>query len=72
MNINEFAAMVVKNCTGPWTNGTFDVEGIGPVGIKASGKWIQRMEWCGVRDGGEFRTQKAMRQWIIESLERYR
>ena len=44
MTKNEFIKMVTDNHkSGKWLNGTFDVDGIN-VGVKAYGKWVQRME----------------------------
>ena len=44
MTKQEFVAMVVANHkTGKWLSFTVEVEGV-QVGIKAFGKWVQRME----------------------------
>lgn len=60
----EFATDVVKNARGAWVNGTFDVNGQA-VGIKAYGKWVQRINCNCLTDSGEFRTQKDMREFIV-------
>ena len=61
----EFATAVVKEAKKGWVNGTFEVDG-SPVGIKAHGLWIQRIFAFTVSDGGEFKTQKAMREYIAK------
>ncbi len=61
----EFAADVARHARDAWVNGTFRVNGA-LVGIKAHGKWVQRIEAHGVRDSGDFPTQKAMKEFIIE------
>ena len=63
----DFAADVVRNAKAGWVNGQFDVNG-SVVGIKAHGKWVQRMNVHCLTDGGEFRTQKAMREFIIDMI----
>lgn len=72
--IAEFAADAVKGSRDGWYMAVEDVEGVGQVGIKAHGKWIQRMEYCGITNSSPhgIKTQRAMRQWIIDSLEKYR
>lgn len=70
MKPEEFAAHVVKQSRGAWCNGTFDVHGVGRVGIKAFNNYVQRMEWRGVVDGGDFSTQRAMKNWILAHLEK--
>jgi hypothetical protein len=69
MTPDEFATHVVKQSRGTWLNGTFDVEGVGPIGIKAFNNYIQRMQWSGLVDGGDFNTQRAMKNWILSRLE---
>lgn len=63
----EFAADVAKASRGAWVNGTFDVNGQA-VAIKAYGKWVQRINCNCLTDGGEFATQKAMREFIVSHI----
>ena len=63
----DFAADVVRNAKTGWINGQFDVNG-STVGIKAYGKWIQRINVHCLTDGAEFRTQKAMRDYIVNFI----
>lgn len=44
MTRQEFIKMVARNHnTGQWLNGTYDVDGT-QVGVKAYGKWLQRLQ----------------------------
>jgi hypothetical protein len=60
----EFAKDVVTAARSAWVNGTFNVNGQ-TVAIKAYGKWVQRINCNCLTDGGEFRTQGAMKAFII-------
>lgn len=68
-NPEEFAKDVVKHTKDGWVNGQFTV-GTTVVAIKAYGLWVQRMNVHCLTDGGEFRTQKAMREFIVEHMGR--
>lgn len=63
----EFARDVAKHSRGAWVNGTFDVNGQF-VGIKAYGLWVQRISCNCLTDGGEFKTQAAMRAFIVSHI----
>lgn len=63
----EFAADVTKYAKNDWVNGSFDVNGT-IVGIKAYGKWVQRINANCLTDGAEFKTQKAMREFIVSHI----
>ena len=64
-----YAADCVAMAQKGWINGTETIEGK-TVGIKAHGKWIQRIEVNGMRDSGEFGTQRDMREFIITAIRR--
>jgi len=76
MNIEQIADAVVANAkTGKWLNCTFELEGPGyfghpvRVGIKAYGKWVQRIECCGLVDGVlEQKTLKALKAEVVAAL----
>ena len=70
MTKQEFIDTIVNNHrTGHWLNATFDVEGR-KIGVKAYGKWIQRLEHNGRSDGTvEARTVKAFRSDVEELYE---
>lgn len=59
-----FAADVAREARQGWVNGTYQVDGQA-VGIKAHGKWVQRINCNCLTDGGDFATQKAMRAFIV-------
>lgn len=66
----EFIQMIAKNHnSGKWINGTFDVDGIN-IGIKAYGKWIQRMEgnYKPYFSGAECKTVSAFKSQIESGL----
>jgi len=62
-----FAADVAKEAKAAWVNGTYDVNGQA-VGIKAYGKWVQRINCNCLTDGGEFATQTAMKAFIVAHI----
>ena len=66
-NPEEFARDVAAQCKGNWINGTWNVNGQ-QVGIKAYGKYVQRINVNCITDGGEFKTQKAMREFIVSMI----
>lgn len=66
-NAADFAKDVVRNARGAWINGHFDVNGQ-TVAIKAYGLYVQRINVNCLTDGGEFRTQKAMREFIVNMI----
>jgi hypothetical protein len=69
MNVFQFAAHVTEQSRGQWFNGTVQVDGIGPVGIKAYNNWVQVMRWNGIQDGSpEFKSAKAFKAWIVDTL----
>jgi len=76
MNIEDVANAVVANAkTGKWLSCTFQVDngqavgGRISVGVKAFGKWVQRIECCGLVSGAnETRTLKALKAGVIEGL----
>lgn len=61
----DFATAVVKEARKGLVNGTFEVAG-SPVGIKAHGLWVQRIQASSVTDGGDFKTREAMREYIVK------
>ena len=66
--VEEYAKDVVKQARDGWVNGTATVAGKS-IGVKAHGKWIQRITVNGVPYGsGEFRTQKEMREFIVNFI----
>jgi hypothetical protein len=62
-----FAKDVAKHASKGWVNGTYDVNGQA-VGIKAYGKWVQRMNVNCLTDGSEFKTQRDMVAWIVQLI----
>lgn len=72
----EIAQAVADNAkSGKWLSCTFQlanpqaVGGAVPIGIKAFGKWVQRIECLGIRDSiPEQRTLKALKAHIVESI----
>jgi len=69
-NAESFAKYVVNSCKVSWVNGTFPV-GSTKIGIKAYGKWVQIIlaDNKPYTDSGQFTTQKAMREFIINFIE---
>lgn len=63
----EFAGDAVKAAKAGWVNGTYSVNGA-LVGIKAHGKWVQRIQANTLIDSGDFRTQSAMRDFIVAHI----
>lgn len=63
----QFASDVIQAAKGQWVNGTFNVNGT-LVGIKAYNKWVQQIHANTLRDSGEFKTQKSMRDFIIAHI----
>lgn len=57
-----------------WLSSTFQItteRGTFGVGVKAYGKWVQRIECCGLCDGTtEHKTLKAFRADITQLLNR--
>ena len=57
-----------------WLSCTFQVttpDGTFPVGVKAYGKWVQRIECCGLVDGGsEHKTLQALKAETEKLLQR--
>lgn len=77
MTIQEIAKAIADNAkTGKWLSCQFQVEhpqavgGSYSVGVKAFGKWVQRLECVGLVDSiPEQKTLKALQEKVIESLE---
>lgn len=76
MKIEDVVEEVVKNAnSGKWLSCTFRVEAPDGtehgLGIKAFGKWVQRVEVCGLVDGlPERKTLKALRASLTDLLTR--
>jgi hypothetical protein len=70
MNTETFIKLVTDNIkTKQWLNGTFTVNGA-DVGIKAYGKWVQRLTVNGVTDGiSEQKTNKALASALVTLLK---
>lgn len=63
-----YADAVVKLARSGWVNGTDTVNGK-TVAIKAHGKWLQRLTVNGgPYVSGEFRTQRAMKEFIVAAI----
>ncbi len=62
--LDQIVDLILAN-KGKWTISTFKINtdrGIFSLGVKAFGKWAQRIECCGIADGvPEQKTQKAFR-----------
>ena len=70
MTKTEFIAMVANNHkTGKWLSCTVEVDGT-MVGVKAYGKWIQRMEGAGKPyfSGAECRTVATFKSQIESGI----
>ena len=70
MNVQDIADAVAANAkTGKWLNCTFTLDDGNKVGIKAYGKWVQRIECCGLVDGVcEQKTLKALKAEVISTI----
>lgn len=71
MTLDQLADTVVANVkTGKWLSATFDVDGMpAGVGVKAYGRWVQRIECCGITTGvAEQKTNKALRAAVLDEL----
>lgn len=76
LTMEQFAQAVADNAkTGQWLNCTFKLthpEAVGgtfAVGVKAFGKWVQRIECQGIRDTiPEQKTLKAFKAAVVESV----
>ena len=73
--VEEIAAAIVANSKAGngWLSCRFPVElpdgTRQSVGIKAFGKWVQRIECCGFVDGlPEQRTQRDLRAKVVEKI----
>lgn len=67
MSIDQVAQAIADNVkTKKWLSCTFQVQtekGVFSVGVKTFGKWVQRVECCGMADGlPEQKTVKALRE----------
>lgn len=73
MTPQELADQIVANVkTNKWLSATFDIDSLPHrVGVKAYGRWVQRIECCGIYDSiPEQKTNKALRAAVIETLDR--
>lgn len=75
LTIDQLAQLIADNAkTKKWISATFQVQtdkGTFSVGVKAFGKWVQRLEACGLRwDVPEQKTVKALREQSAETLRR--
>jgi hypothetical protein len=70
MTLDQLADTIVANVkTGKWLSATFDVDGMPGVGVKAYGRWVQRIECCGVTTGvAAQKTNKALRAAVLDEL----
>ena len=70
MTVDQLADAIIANAkTGKWLSATFDVDGMPAVGVKAFGRWVQRIECCGITTGvAEQRTNKALRAAVLDEL----
>lgn len=76
LTVDQFAQAVADNAkTGKWLSCTFQlahpeaVGGLVPIGIKAYGRWVQRIECQGIRDTiPEQKTLKAFKAAIVDSV----
>lgn len=71
MTLDQLADTIVANVkTGKWLSATFDVEGMpAGVGVKAYGRWVQRIECGGITTGvAEQKTNKALRTAVLDEL----
>ena len=68
-SIESFAKDVTKEASqNQWVNIRTEIAGK-IVGIKAYGKWVQRIEVNSAPyQSGEFKTQKAMREFIVNAI----
>lgn len=65
----DYADAVVKLARSGWINGADTVNGK-TVTVKAHGKWIQRFTVNGgPYVNGEFRTQRAMKEFIVATID---
>ncbi|MGF6139068.1 hypothetical protein [Pseudomonas laurylsulfatiphila] len=77
MNVQDVADAIAKNVkTGKWLSCTFtinhpnDPERTISVGVKAYGKWVQRLECCGCVEGiPEQPTQKALKEKVVSLID---
>lgn len=71
MTLDQLADAIVANArTGKWLSAVFAVDGMpAGVGVKAYGRWVQRIECCGVTTGvAEQKTNKALRTAVLDEL----
>lgn len=73
LTIAQLAQVIADNAkTGKWLSCHFQVthdRGTFGVGVKAFGKWVQRLECCGLCDGvPEQRTIKALKAETEKTL----
>lgn len=66
----DFAKDVVMHSKNAWVSGFFCVGGQ-TVGIKAFGKWVQVLQVNQTRDGQQFATQRAMKDYIVNACENW-
>ena len=73
MTLNEYLALVLNNVnTNKWLNCTESVvidNKMYSIGIKAFGKWVQRIEICGlVSNIPEQKTKKALKSLLENEI----
>lgn len=70
MTKQELAELVLANASkGKWLSCTVDVEGRS-VGVKAFGKWVQRLECNGIRATvEECKTLKDFKPKVLSAIE---
>ena len=71
MTLEQLADAIVANAkTGKWLSATVAVDGMpAGVGVKAYGRWVQRIECCGITTGvTEQKTNKALRAAVLDEL----
>lgn len=77
MNAQDVAKAIADNAkTNKWLNTTFEVqdpkdtERTIKVGVKAYGKWVQRLECCGLIDGiPEQKTLKELKEKVVALID---
>jgi hypothetical protein len=75
VTVDQLCAIVAQNAKSKkWISCTFKVQtdrGVFPVGVKAYGLWVQRVECLAMCDGvPEQKTQRALRAQLAELLTR--
>lgn len=71
----QIAQAVADNAkSGKWLSQTFHIqqgENLAAVGVKSFGRWVQRVEFCGMVDGvPEQKTLKALKTQTADLINR--